>query len=271
MQKQLIGLTAKLFPNFFIKKAIQGLTTPKIYEMRDSEKELLASAEQGKEEIEGFQIQTYNWPGEGKKILMIHGWEGQAGNFAFIVDRLLPQGYNLFSFDGPAHGNSSKGPTSPFHFSQVVAEMIRRVEPDYLITHSFGGVATVFALSQNPDIEIEKCLLYSVPDRFKDRIHDIATMVGLPESVEAKLMVEVANIWGMDPESQNVSDLVAKTNVKKAMIIADRGDKITKFAYSENVAKKWPIAQFEAVEGTGHFRILKTEFVLEKMEAFING
>lgn len=48
-----------------------------------------------------------------------------------------------------------KGRTSLFEFSDLVTEMLTRHSCNTLVSHSFGGVATGYALFKNQSIEID--------------------------------------------------------------------------------------------------------------------
>jgi len=71
------------------------------------------------------------------------------------------------------------------------------------------------------------------------------------------------------PEQFNVSDFVKKINVKQAMIIHDKNDRVLPIQQSENVARNWKNCSFVEIEGTGHFRILRTPSMIDKVVGFL--
>ena len=144
--------------------AYNQLANPQIRKLRDNELRTLENAEQEDFPFQGFNIKLYTWKGGSKKVLLIHGWEGQAGNFSDLIESLIKYDYTIYSFDGPSHGFSSKGKTSLFEFTELVGVLIKKFEVTDLVSHSFGGVATTYALYNNPDIEIDKYALLTTPD-----------------------------------------------------------------------------------------------------------
>ena len=185
MRKQLVKLLSYISPKFVSNIAYNALTNPQVKKLRANEMVTLDKAKKETIKFGTFDIQTYKWGNEQhEKILLVHGWEGQAGNFSDIVEKLLEQQYYIVAFDGPSHGFSSKGQTSPFEFGALVGELIRHHRPQKLISHSFGGVATTLALYENQDIPIEKYALLTTPDRFAQRIDDVVAMVGTTEKVK---------------------------------------------------------------------------------------
>lgn len=101
MKKFLIGIASNLFPGMITSFAYKELTNPQVHKLRKNELATLEKATKEKYRFKGFDIQLYTWEGGDKKILLIHGWEGQAGNFSDIIEALLIQGYTVYSFDGP--------------------------------------------------------------------------------------------------------------------------------------------------------------------------
>ena len=270
MKKTAVKIISSLFPNLMVKMAYNYLSNPQIKKLRPHEIKILDQAQKETIVFKGYKIQTYHWQGGEKKVLLVHGWEGQAGNFADIVQELLSNGYSIFAFDGPSHGFSSKGKTSLFEFSELVGVLITKFGVDKLISHSFGGVATTFALYNNPGIDIKKYALLTTPDKFLQRIEDVSQQVGITKKVKEKLIHKLEKDTGIKPAEMNVSDFVRKINVENALIIHDKNDRVVPINYSKNVQQNWAACEFMEIEGTGHFRILRTDFVIDKVVAFLN-
>lgn len=168
MKRKFIRFASSLFPSAFAKIAYEKLTHPQVHKLRAHEAVTLEKASQQNLDYAGFKIRTYAWNENGSKeaLLLVHGWEGQAGNFSDLVEELIKADYRVFSFDGPSHGFSSRGSTSLFEFVELVNVLISKFEVKNLISHSFGGVASTYALSANQDLNIDKYLLFTTPDKF---------------------------------------------------------------------------------------------------------
>lgn len=271
MKKTIVRTLSTLLPSLMVKFAYQQLTNPQQRKLRANEIETLDKAQKEIFPFKGFDIQTYYWPGGANKVLLIHGWEGQAGNFSDIIERLLAEGFSVYAFDGPSHGFSSRGKTSLFEFNELVGEMIKKSDAKNLISHSFGGVATTYSLYASPTIEIDKYLLLTTPDRFLDRIDDISRQVGITRQVKLRLISRLEKEIDLDVDRLNVSDFVSKINVKEALIIHDKNDKVIPISQSRAIHEKWPACAFMEIEGTGHFRILRTDFVIDKAITFLTS
>jgi pimeloyl-ACP methyl ester carboxylesterase len=269
MKKQIVSLVSKLFPRLIANFAYKQLTNPQVHKLRSHELEIIAKATTTDFHFKGFNIKTYRW-GNGKTpILLVHGWEGQAGNFCELIHTLLERDFTIYSFDGPSHGFSSKGETSLFEFTELVGELINKYDTKHLVSHSFGGVATVYSLSVNPSVVIEKYALLTTPDKFSERINDVVDRLGVSKKVVEILIKRLESETGYRVADMNVSDFVSKVNVKSALIIHDKNDKIIPIQQSQNVNKHWRNANLIEIEGTGHFRILRTQEVLDKVVTFL--
>jgi pimeloyl-ACP methyl ester carboxylesterase len=270
MKKKIVKIASKIFPNTIASFAFDQLTNPQVHKLRQNELNTLDKADKKKFKFKDFDIQLYTWRGGDKEILLIHGWEGQAGNFSDLIEELLKNGYTVYSFDGPSHGFSSKGGTSLFEFSDLVGVLIRKFKVKFLASHSFGGVATTFALFNNQDLEIDKYVLITTPDKFTERIDDVSEMVGISQKVKTRLIQRLEKETKMDITTLNVSDFVKEVNVKQSIIIHDKNDRVIPIERSKNVHKNWDVCEFREVEGTGHFRILRTKEVIDGIIDYLN-
>lgn len=269
MMKRFINLLSSIFPKLFVNFAYHQLTHPQVKKLRDNEIEVLNTANKSRFKFQSFDIQLYEWRGDNDSVLLIHGWEGQAGNFSDIIIALKKANYTIYAFDAPSHGYSSSGKTSLFEFTELVGLLIQRYRVRKLISHSFGGVATTYALSQMPDYEIEKYLLLTTPDKFSERINDVVEAVGISTKVQEQLIGRLKRELNVDPMILNVSEFVKEINVSKALIIHDKNDKVIPITRARNVANSWINCSVEEVDGTGHFRILRTPEVIRKGLDFI--
>jgi len=268
--QKLTELISGLVPNLFVKMAFSKLTNPQVRKLRDRELEILKTAHEEDFKFKSFNIKTYQWAGNNDSVLLIHGWEGQAGNFCDLIKKLQAQGFNIYAFDAPAHGFSSKGKTSFFEFMELAGVLIKKFNVSKLISHSFGGVATTYALYTNQDIKIDKYALITTPDKFIERIEDVTKQYGLHEKVVSRLVNKIETEYKINVYALSVSNFVKEISVNQAIIFHDINDRVIPIERSRNVYKNWGNATFQDVNGTGHFRILRDENVLDSIVKFIS-
>ena len=269
MKKKIIHFLSLLLPRTFTKLAYDQLTNPQVHKLRDHEVATLNKAETAEINFKSFKIKTYRWKGEGDRVLLIHGWEGQAGNFSDLIEKLIIEGYDIHAFDAPSHGLSSRGKTSLFDFTDLTSERLKNIQPKKLISHSFGGVAATYSLLNLPELVIEKYVLVTTPDKLSDRINDISNRVGIANNVRKKLIHKVEIEANQKIDVLNVSEFVKEISVEQALLLHDINDKVIPFAQSKNVNDNWKVSSLIEIKNTGHFRILRTESVLIQIIDFL--
>jgi pimeloyl-ACP methyl ester carboxylesterase len=268
MRKFWIGTACRLAPALLADFAYRQFTHPPAQKLPPAERDVLDTAEKTIVPFRDFRIQTYRWAGPGKRLVLVHGWEGRAGNFISLLPLLQTAGFDVYAFDAPSHGLSSRGATSMFEFSDLVAERLQDWQPEYAISHSFGSVATISALSSNPALSLKKYALLTTPDRFLERIDWVAAQVGITEGVKKRLIRRIQREMGIDPAAMNVSDAAAHTRVEQALILHDVRDRVIPIQQARNVHAHWPSSQLQELEHTGHFKILRDPGVRECLHAF---
>ena len=95
-------------------------TKPLKYKILKTEISIIKSSKISTVKIKeiGKEIKLYRWKGKGPKILLVHGWSGRATSMYFIIQKLIENNYDVYSFDAPAHGNS---PTSTSNIPEFLA------------------------------------------------------------------------------------------------------------------------------------------------------
>ena len=267
MKTKIVTLISKIAPNAVVNYAYRQITNPQIRKLREAELEILDKSKKEIFEFRDFKIQTYKWEGGKDKILLIHGWEGQSGNFSEIIKQLIKNNFSVYAFDGPSHGFSSRGKTSLFEFTELVGVLIEKFKVSLLISHSFGGVATTYSLFNN-NLSIDKYALLTTPDKFSERIEDVCERNGITKKVKHKLINHIEKELNITVSSINVSDFVKKIDVKQAIIIHDKYDKVVPIKQSKNFYANWKTCKFIEVEKTGHFGILKNDSIINLVIEF---
>lgn len=105
-------------------------------------------------EIKGQKIQ-YDISGEGKNVLLLHGWGCTKETMQCITNRLNKK-MRVIALDFPGFGGS---PEPPEHFGvgeymEITAEFIRQlnIEGTDIICHSFGGRVSIMLAAKYPEL-----------------------------------------------------------------------------------------------------------------------
>ncbi|MBL4753294.1 MAG: alpha/beta fold hydrolase [Flavobacteriales bacterium] len=253
------------FPSISAKLVYNVMSNPRVRKSREIEEKILDTSRKERLKFKNFDIQMYRWGDLGNKVvLLIHGWEGQAGNFGGIVDSLLQKNYQVIAFDAPSHGKSSNGKTNMLEFAEFVSFMLKKYHPDAIISHSLGSVTTVVALDGNKDIPINQWFLITTPHSMKDKIKEVSDFLGVTDRTINRLIKMIEKDAGESIDRLNMSDYcVGLTNVSEAIIVHSKDDKVLSIDLSRRVHKDFPQSKLIELDDLGHYTILWSEELKE--------
>ena len=260
-------------PETFSKFAYNIINNPqsKGINYKPEELKMLNKAHQKNYIFKSYSIKTYQWGEKGNKILFIHGWEGRASNFLKLIERLFKKKYSLYAFDAPSHGLSERSKNTMSDFNQFLLLFIKKVNPDVIITHSFGAVPTTFSLNINKKQSIEKLILFAPPNKFSDRVDDIIKVTGACKKIKKHLIKKIEDEYGIPFENLNICEFINKTNVDNTLILHDENDKICSLNYAKEIHRTLPNSKLEILKNTGHFKILSNNIAIKKVINFIDS
>jgi pimeloyl-ACP methyl ester carboxylesterase len=261
-----------LLPSLAAKRVYHVMSNPRIRKLRDFEEEVLSHSQKERIEFKKFRIQKYTWGNPGnKRALLIHGWEGQAGNFGAIIDILVDKGYYVAAYDAPAHGKSTRRKTSMFEYAEFVTQVLEVEKPHIIISHSFGSVTAAFALKGNPEIKVSQWFLITTPNHFKDRINEISEFLGVTYRTIDRLIQMLEKDLGISLDKLNMSEYGGNLeNLKEAIIIHSKADGVIPIEKARLAHKAIPQSQLIEMENLGHYRILWSSQLKEILKEKIN-
>ena len=169
------------------KKAFDLFSKPRRGRIGEHHKAFLDNAKEARVEHDGLEIQVYHWPGKGPTILLVHGWESNSHRWKMLIEQLIPQGYDIYTFDAPAHGHSTGTNLYVPLYRDVLHTIISRYAPQYIIGHSVGAMTTLYELSQSKDNNIKKAVLLGPPDDLDSILGEYRSILGLRQRVMQQL------------------------------------------------------------------------------------
>lgn len=267
-------LLGQISPKRAAARANKLMSTPRLFPPKEREEVILSKAEKSMRPYRQGNIQLYRW-GEGPKtILLVHGWEGRAGNFGGIIQRLLADGWSILAFDAPSHGQSDLQPTSMFDFAECLNSILQEETVDAIVAHSFGCVATTVILSLETKQPLEKLVMVASPNRFQDRLQQAIDLFGLSPKVVTQLrpmLLAQANYPIFD---FSIGDLGTQLDVPERLLLHDKDDQVSLYVWSQQIAEQWSqdestSTELITVEGTGHNRILWDADVINHIADFL--
>ncbi len=254
-------------PMFFGYVAAQYFLSTQKQKPSRKEMDVLALAEQKEFQEKEHRIQYFHWKGKGETVLLVHGWNGHTGNFSRIVPSLIEEGYNVIGIDLPGHGFSSG------RYSNIVlsAKMVRRLileigNPDFIITHSFGGaVATV---AQELGVEAKKLVYIAPPLRLEILRKSFSDYFRLSEEESESMRIVLEKKVSQPLSSLDLGKAGPKFN-NSLLVIHDEDDLEIPFSMGLAVSKAWKQSKLIQTKGLGHKMILRTENVKDEIINFL--
>ncbi len=267
------GTLGYLFPRPMSKLAYRFFATPRFRAKHRVSDELLESARifefmYGKQLLKG-----YEWGYGGRTVLLVHGWESRGTALRYFVPPLLEKGYRVVAFDGPAHGNSDGKRTNLLHFGGAVKAVINQIGGVHgIITHSFGGASTAFALARlSESIKVKKLVLIGVPDKMEKVLGDAMRTLNVPPPAARAFLDYIEQKVNFPAHQADTSKANVQQQVGKVLVVHDETDAIVPISEAQSIFEAWDNAQMLISRGYGHYRLMKNPDLVAAVADFIHN
>lgn len=228
------------------------LARPPRKEFTPSERQFLAAAEQSTLSISRMRIRWYHWPGNGPKVLLAHGWNSHSGRWDQLGQQLRKQGYDIYAVDAPAHGNSTGGSFALVYYAQVLAEVANLVQPDDIIGHSAGGMATIHYLHHEPNAaRPARLALLATPAELTHFMDSFQRILGLRKKIMHALEREFVRRFDRAFNYFSPATFVQQINIP-GLIIHDKNDDVAPVRGAHTLADSWAGSKLHLTQGLGH-------------------
>jgi pimeloyl-ACP methyl ester carboxylesterase len=227
---------------------------------------IFKQADKFKLSINGKKITCYSW-GKGPVLLLCHGWSGWAGQMAEFVEPFLKKGFNVITFDGPAHGLSQGKKTNQIEFVDVIKEIDQSHGPiTALIAHSYGGVCILMALKEG--INAKRAVIIGTPASLPQMIEEYRQKTGVSEKTTSIISQHIKSRTGKDYHEFSAEYMGQFVNVP-VLIVHDKDDTDVNYHDAKILSNAIKHSTLYITEGKGHRRILKDKEVMAKVMDFV--
>lgn len=215
----------------------------------------------------GGGLSALRWGHEGPVVLMLHGWEGQATQFAALAQAVVAAGGQAVALDGPAHGRSPGAEATLMSFARAFRTVAAELgEVHALVGHSLGAAAAAIALAQG--VPAQRAVLIAAPASIEAYLRRFAVALALPPAATARFIRNLEQANGVPVRAFEIRERVRGLR-QPALVVHDRGDMRVPFRDGEAIALAWPGARLLATHGLGHARALADAGVLRQVTAFV--
>ena len=259
----------RLSPYLAMRAAAYIFSTPIKFSIPEKEKKALANCIQERVRIPSIdrEILTFTWKNSGKKVLLAHGWSGRGTQLYRIAETLHKEGYHVVSYDAPAHGKSSGKTTNILQMIATISHLDDQYHGfDYLIGHSFGGMA-IFNYCKTPR-KTKKIITLGAADNMRTIFDNYMLSFGLNKKTSAHMITYFERKFKLKIDDfspfKTVQNLQTPT-----LILHDEKDYDVSVGSADNIAAHHPNATLIKTKGLGHRRILRDENVMQHIKSFI--
>jgi len=267
-----LGITSRLAPGLARRWATHLFCTPPRHPHPPIEKEWLERGQRFDVTVRGGRVAAWRWGGDGtdgqRRMLLVHGWGGRGTQLWAFIEPLRAAGYEVITFDAPAHGFSGRRYASMLHFAQAIQAVTESVGGVHgIIAHSLGGAATNLALARRW-IKPERVVTIAAPTDFDGYSRLFARQLNVSEAVRDAMQKHLEHRLGYRWKDLEGGCLAAG-NSTPALIIHDRGDKEVPFSAAQRIASHWQGALLLPTDQLGHRRILRDAGVVARAVEFL--
>lgn len=244
--------------------------TPFRYKTPEKELEAEATAKLFSVTGAGKKVQCYQWGNESKPyVLVVHGWAGRSTQFRRFITHFNEAGYSIIGFDGPAHGKSEGKRTSIAEFEEVIkAISVIKGNPEAIIAHSFGGGASLYAISKG--LPVKKLINIASPTIADRIIQSYLKAIGGSWKTGENFKKLILKRHGKSFEEFTALYLIKHVPQDlKLMLVLDDEDKEVDISHMHELMKIFPSARLLQTKGLGHNRILKDDAVIANCLNFV--
>lgn len=201
----------------------------------------------------------------GDFVLLVHGWNSNAGSMSGIGEALVERGYHVISFDLPAHGKTNSRRTNLVECKDVMLAVLHRVrseKPISIVAHSFGTLVSVLALS-TLERKFGQVILLASAGSARWIFDEFKNTIGLSEKANHLLVSAAEEILSEELDEISMIKKLKIAEVSSLELIHDVHDKVLPYQNSQEIAKELSVAQLHSVERVGHYRMLWNPVVLD--------
>ncbi|MGH8816784.1 MAG: alpha/beta hydrolase, partial [Achromobacter pestifer] len=261
------GVAGTLAPDLTARLVQRLIFSPTRLKPSEPGRGILAQARVDRHTSDGQTVYHYVWGEAGPRVLLVHGWGGDAAQMTAYVEPLRQQGYQVVAIDMPAHGRSSGKRASVRHFEPCVANAAEVYGPfQGVVAHSLGAAAVTFAMSRG--FSPGRAVFLGPVSRYDSVWEYSRRMMNLPATV-MPLVVKHAQGWlGITfPEMEPAR--LAPGMSAPLLILHDRGDRESPYEDATVLAAAWPGAELVSTEKMGHTRALRDPALVAQAVAFL--
>lgn len=246
-----INISSYVSKSYAANKALSLFGTPRRGFITDEQSDFLDTAYKEEFEYDKLPIMTYRWVGKKQTILLAHGWESNSARWKNLINHLNKKDFNIIAIDAPAHGKSGGKLFNAIAYSEFINVIAKRYQPDILIGHSVGGMASVLFQHKYQMLSVKKIILLGAPSEFTGVLQRYSDMLGYNSRIRNQIKLTIINTFGKAPEDFSTAKFLKDISTQ-GLIIHDSEDKVIPYDDALSINKSFKNSKLITTTGLGH-------------------
>lgn len=207
-------------------------------------------------------------PAGAPKVLLVHGWAGDAQQWRALGDQLAAAGLDPVLLDLPAHGRSDGRRTTLPQWVRALFAVTASLGPWHaVVAHSLGALAGAHAVARGLPAGRLALVATSPPPRLFLRW--FASGLGPGEVLAQQMQGRIEQREGV-PMVQFEPAWLGQHLRQPTLLLHDREDRVAPLASAQALAAALPGAEIVLSSGLGHRRILADGATLARLTQFLS-
>jgi pimeloyl-ACP methyl ester carboxylesterase len=253
---------------------VQRFCTPPSIPFAEFEGKAFTDADKMNFPFDGETLAGYCW-GDGKNVLLVHGWGSRASHMAFLGRFLAKAGFRAVAYDAPAHSSADaplkKTTSNMFEYCRAISAVVKTLGHVYAVVgHSFGAACAAFTaagISAFGDCKfpVDKLVLMSTPPTLVDVYKSFCRRDGIGIEGLPVLKSTLEAEFGFVSEDYTMEAALQKLSAD-TLLVHDAEDE--EFSVSDIYAlqKFMPAAKILVTAGSGHQKILANRKMMARVK-----
>jgi pimeloyl-ACP methyl ester carboxylesterase len=257
MSTTIVKTLIRIFPATWGAHLIRRLTSQaRRPEVRPEQR---AALERATRITYGARATNFAWSwGAGPLVILIHGWNGRAAQFAPLASQLAELGFRCVAMDVTAHGDSAGEHPEWQHFLDDVAVLTTALggEVFAFVGHSAGGLAMMAARALE-GFAAQAYVCVCTPSHPFPPVRAVRERLNPPERVVARYREVVARPFKTSWRELEQGHAFAGAGAE-LLLVYDRSDRFVDHQEGDRIQSRCPGATLIKTASHGHSKILAT-------------
>lgn len=265
-----ITCSCAVAPGAMARVVERALTSPRRYPATARERALMENAEPFALEVGGREIACWRWGSSDDPVaLLMHGWEGRGSQLAAVAGPLVERGYQVVTFDAPAHGASAGQRVTVFDFAETMLALSRNLGAvDLVVAHSFGCTAATFAIQSG--LSPRRVVFFAPQFSIAAGSRYYARLWGVRAHVLERTRVLMERRYGVRWAEVEMGQMAPLMSAE-LLVVHDELDPQVRHTDADALAHAWPRAQVLKTRGLGHQRVLRDHATVSAAVGFLTA